>query len=78
MSIEILVMNVVKYETVITYFDTFNIRTVRVTDRKGAVTEFKMYHQDHDVLENKEVQFVDYRNHPNKEGTFHENVEATL
>ena len=78
MSIEILVMNVVKYETVITYFDTFNICTVRVTDRKGAVTEFKMYHQDHDVLENKEVQFVDYRDHPNKKGTFHENVEATL
>ena len=67
MSIEISVMNVVKYETVISYYDSFTVRTVRVTDRKGAVAEFKMYHQDHDALENKRVQFVDYRNHPQKE-----------
>lgn len=78
MSAEISVMNIVKYETVISYWDSFTVRTVRVTDRKGAVTEFKMYHQDHDTFEQLPIVYNDYRDKERKEGTFHEDVEATL
>ena len=78
MSAEISVMNIVKYETIISYYDSFTVRTVCATDRKGAVTEFKMYHQDHDTFEQLPIVYNDYRKPPSKKGTFNADVEATL
>lgn len=78
MSTEISVMNIVKYETVISYYSGFTVRKAIVTDRKGAVTEFATYHQDHDTFEQLPIVYNDYRHKERKEGTFHEDVEATL
>jgi hypothetical protein len=78
MGIEINAMNIVKYETVISYYGGFTVRNIIVTDTKGSVTEFKMYHNDYDPFEQKPITYNDYRTVPKKEGTFHEDVEATL
>jgi hypothetical protein len=71
-------MNIVKYETIISYYGGFTVRKIIVTDRKGAVTEFAMYHNDHDEFAQEPIVYNDYRTKEKKEGTFHEDVEATL
>lgn len=78
MSAEINVMNVIKYETTISYYTGFTVRNITVTDRNGAKTEFKMYHNDYDEFRQEPIVYNDYRTKEKKEGTFHEDVEATL
>lgn len=78
MSIEINAMNIIKYETTISYYTGFTVRNITVTDRNGAKTEFKMYHNDYDEFRQEPIVYNDYRHKEKKEGTFSEDVEATL
>jgi len=61
MAIEITVTSVVKYETVVTTYDSFTCRRIRVTDRYDNVTEFAMYHTTGDLFEHIPLEKVDRR-----------------
>ena len=78
MSVEVSAMNIVKYETIIAYYDGFTVRRIEVTNRNGEKTEVKFYHMDCDKFEQPPTVIEDYRKLPSKEGTFNADVEATL
>ena len=78
MTVEISAMSIVKYETRISYYDTFTVRNIKVTNRNGETTEISFYHMDGDKFEQPATVYRDHRAAPPKEGTFHEDVEATL
>lgn len=78
MTVEISAMSIVKYETRISYYDTFTVRNIKVTNRSGETTEISFYHMDGDEFEQPATAYKDYRAPAPKEGTFHEDVEATL
>lgn len=78
MSVEISAMAIVKYETRISYYDTFTVRKIKVTNRNKEITEISFYHMDGDEFEQPPIVYEDRRNHKSKEKTFNENVEATL
>jgi len=78
MTVEISAMSLVKYETRISYYDTFTVRVIKVTNRTGEVTEISFYHMDGDEFEQPPTEIKDHRNMQPKKGTFHEDVEATL
>jgi len=78
MTVEISAMSIVKYETRISYYDTFTVRNIKVTNRRGETTEISFYHMDGDEFEQPATVYKDHRAPILKEGTFHEDVEATL
>lgn len=78
MTVEISAMAIVKYETRISYYDTFTVRNIKVTSRSGETTEISFYHMDGDKFEQPMTVFKDHRTLTPKEGTFNEDVEATL
>ena len=78
MAVEISAMGIVKYETRISYYDTFTVRNIKVTNRSGETTDVSFYHMDGDAFEQPATVYKDHRTPPPKEGTFHEDVEATL
>ena len=78
MSVEISAMAIVKYETRISYYDTFTVRNIKVTNRSGETTEINFYHMDGDDFEQPATVFKDHCTPTPKKGTFHEDVEATL
>jgi hypothetical protein len=78
MAVEISAMGIVKYETRISYYDTFTVRNIKVTNRTGETTEISFYHMDGDKFEQPPTIIKDHRNLQPKEGTFNADVEATL
>ena len=78
MTVEISAMSIVKYETRISYYDTFTVRVIKVTNRNNETTEISFYHMDGDEFEQLPIVYKDNRNHKPKEATFNEDVEATL
>ena len=78
MSVEISAMAIVKYETRISYYDTFTVRVIKVTNRNGETTEVSFYHMDGDEFEQPSIVYKDHRTLTPKKGTFNEDVEATL
>jgi hypothetical protein len=78
MSAEISVLSVVKYETRISYYDSFTVRFIKVTDRKGHVTEVSFFHTEGDLLDQPPTEIKDNRTQRPREGTFNADVEATL
>lgn len=61
MSTELTVTGIVKYETIVTTYDTFTCRRIRVTDREGHVTEFGMYHTTGEPFEHIPLERIDRR-----------------
>jgi len=61
MATEITVTGIIKYETIVTTYDTFTARRIRVTDRHGNVIEFGMYHTTGDPFEHVPLEKVDRR-----------------
>jgi len=61
MSTEITTTGVVKYETIVTTYDTFTCRRIIATDRLGHVTEFAMYHTTGEPFEHVPLVKVDRR-----------------
>jgi hypothetical protein len=61
MATEITVTSIVKYETIVTTYDSFTARRIRVTDCYGFVTEFAMYHTTGDPFEHVPLVRVDRR-----------------
>lgn len=61
MATEITVTGVIKYETIVTIYDTFTCRRIIVTDRDGHITEFAMFHTTGNPFEYVPIQTVDRR-----------------
>lgn len=51
MASELTVSSVVKYETIVTKYDSFTCRRIKVTDINGHVTEFGIFHTTGDPIE---------------------------
>lgn len=61
MASEILVMGIVKYETIVSTYDSFTCRRIKVTDRNGHMTEFAMYHTTGEPFEHVPLTKIDRR-----------------
>jgi len=61
MASELTVTSVVKYETIVTKYDSFTCRRIKVTDINGYVTEFGIFHTTGDPFEHVPLTVRDQR-----------------
>jgi hypothetical protein len=61
MSTEITVTNIVKYETIVSTYDSFTARRIRVTDRFDNIIEFVVYHTTGNLFEHVPLKKIDRR-----------------